>query len=372
MTMEAFIAYKFFGMLLVFFAVVGSTIVGKQKNVDIETFGYNLGLPESEVKALANIYEEASTPSDVLRLACQTAKLCLGQAQVNLSPLNQTLVDENWSETCFAEPYCIILPTNSSGVSAAIRIFGHLEVKFAIRSGGHSPVPSWSSIGNRGILLDLQKLNSVTLSNDGTFASVGPGARWGEVYETLGAETALVVGTRIPDVGVGGSLLGGGYFYFSDQFGLAADNVKNFEVALANGTIVEANNSSNVDLFWALKGGGPNFGIVTRYDLYTVPIYEIWGQLSVYSTGQAAEILAAFDEWQENGSSDDKGGVALSIALDSVVVALIYSEPQDSPPSAFSAFNSLQPIAIPVPATNMPFVSILEILGSSTPAIPGR
>lgn len=82
-------------------------------------------------------------------------------------------------------------------------------MKFAVRSGGHSPNPGWSSIGSQGILIDLSKLSSVSLSSDGKVASVGPGLRWGEVTEALNPEKAVVLGGRLPSVGVGGLILGG-------------------------------------------------------------------------------------------------------------------------------------------------------------------
>ena len=68
-----------------------------------------------------------------------------------------------------------------------------------------------------------------------------------------------MIGGRIPSVGVGGLILGGGFFHFSGEYGLAADNVKNFEAVLADGRVVNANAQQHTDLFWALKGGGPNF-----------------------------------------------------------------------------------------------------------------
>lgn len=86
-----------------------------------------------------------------------------------------------------------------------------MNIKFAIRSGGHSPNPGWSSVGDAGILIDLQRLNQISLSEDKKVASLGPGGRWGEVIDTLDAQGATIVGGRSPIVGVGGLILGGKY-----------------------------------------------------------------------------------------------------------------------------------------------------------------
>jgi FAD/FMN-containing dehydrogenase len=90
-----------------------------------------------------------------------------------------------------------------------MKIVKYFDIKFATRSGGRSPNPGWSSASGEVILLDMQKMNSVTLSSDGSVASVGPGARWGEVTDILDAQQATVVGGRIPIVGVAGLILGG-------------------------------------------------------------------------------------------------------------------------------------------------------------------
>jgi FAD/FMN-containing dehydrogenase len=88
-------------------------------------------------------------------------------------------------------------------------VIERFNVPFAVRSGGHSPNPGASSIGSQGVLIDLQLLNGVSLSDDGMIASVGPGSRWGDVMTALDSREAVVVGGRLPSIGVGGLLLGG-------------------------------------------------------------------------------------------------------------------------------------------------------------------
>ncbi|KAJ5816164.1 CAZyme family AA7 [Penicillium robsamsonii] len=335
------------------------------------SFAQRLGLSTANTRTLAAQYAKAGDPVAILNIACLTAQGVLGTENVDTLPLNQTTVDANWSESCVAEPHCIIQPEEAQDISTSVKVINFFQVKFAVRSGGHSPNPGWSSVGGQGILLDLSRLNSVSLSTDGQIASVGPGLRWGEVTAALDAEKAVVIGGRLPSVGVGGLILGGGYHHMSNRFGLAADNVKNFEVVLANGTIVNANAKQNNDLFWALKGGGPNYGIVSRYDLNTVPAYEIWAQMMIYAPDQAGAVLDAFTEWQLNGASDVKSTVAIDISLTSIVIGLVYSEPANNP-TAFAPFYDLEPLATPVPAMNTTFVVIDQLLGSSFPVASGR
>ena len=94
-------------------------------------------------------------------------------------------------------------------MSTTLRVINFLQIKFAVRSGGHSPNPGWSSIGQPGILIDMQKLNQITVSGDKSVVSLGPGGRWGDVYTALDPYGVSVIGGRIPHVGVAGVILGG-------------------------------------------------------------------------------------------------------------------------------------------------------------------
>lgn len=312
--------------------------------------------------------------TDRLRTACLTAKHRLGDTQVDIHPLrNSSVAEENWSEACWQLPYCIIQPTNPTGVAESIKIIASLRVPFAVRAGGHSPNPRWSSVGSHGILLDLQRLNTVTLSNGGSVVGVGAGARWGPVYDVLGTQGRAAIGARSRSVGVGGSILGGGYHHLSNQFGLAVDNVQNFQVVLANGSIVDANARQNQELFWALKGGGSNFGIVTRFDLYTLPVPTVWAKIDVYSPDQVPALIAAFDEWQRSGPpSDVRGNADLIISIDFAVLILVYSEPATKSPDVFAPFRALEPVQTVLPPTNLTIGQLSQILESTGSAAPAR
>ncbi|KAI0850546.1 FAD-binding domain-containing protein [Daldinia vernicosa] len=331
-----------------------------------EAFYNSIGLSEAQAETLKEKYGIETTDENSVEAACTAAQLSLGASIVDTAPLNQTVVGENWSKACIAEPYCIVQPKTAEDVSKVIKTISYYGVKFAVRSGGHSPNPGWSSVGQGGILVDLQNLNQISLSCDKKVASVGPGARWGEVISTLDAQGATVIGGRVPSVGVAGVILGGGYFHFTGQFGTAADNVKNFEIVLSDGTITNASSTVNPDLFWALKGGGPNFGIVTRFDLYTVPVRGIWYQASIYSVDQADALLEAYAKWQQNeGATDLKATVGLGIGLDSISLGLVYSEPTGDQPSVFAPFRDIEPLMVAVPPTNGSISALTAIMAST-------
>ena len=138
------------------------------------------------------------------------------------------------------------------------------------------PVPGAAGITN-GVLISTQKLDSMHLTNSQKTAHLGPGLRWGAVYDWISLYNLGVVGGRYDPVGVSRLLLGGGINYFGSQYGWATNGVSNFKVVLANSLIVDANARSNPGLFWTLKGGSSNFGIVTRFDLITFPVASRYG-----------------------------------------------------------------------------------------------
>ncbi|ROV92195.1 hypothetical protein VMCG_09279 [Cytospora schulzeri] len=331
-----------------------------------EILAESLGLPPPEaasLKAELTRNTQANTTTPV----CIVAQKALGSDIVDTTPLNQTAVDTNWSEACWEQPTCIIQPKAAQDVATALKIIKHFGVAFAVRSGGHSPNPGFSSITEPGILIDLSRLDEISVSDDKESVSIGPGQRWGNVYDELDQYGVSVIGGRIPHVGVGGLMLGGGYFHFSGKYGLAADNVKGFEVVLADGTITTATATQNNDLFWALKGGGPNFGIVTRYDLYTVPVHNIWYEVLAVSNDNAHAVLDAFAMWQNTtASTDTKGTVALALGLQSITLGFVYSEPVAERPAIFDAFKDITPLVTAVPPTNGTAASIAAILRSTS------
>lgn len=168
----------------------------------------------------------------------------------------------------------------------------------AIRAGGHNTGGA-NNIDN-GVTIDLVHLNQATYDNKTNLASIGPGLKWMDVYSKLAKHDVLVPGGRDGDVGVGGFLLGGGSTFYMGTQGFACDDVKNYEVVLTNGTIVNANATKNRDLWLALKGGGSNFGVVTRYDMEALPNTKLAYRLRTMNVTEISRISNALVEFTDN------------------------------------------------------------------------
>ncbi|KAK7043933.1 hypothetical protein VNI00_008099 [Paramarasmius palmivorus] len=212
-------------------------------------------------------------------------------------------------------PACRILPESTEDVSTTLSVLVQNECQFAVTSGGHNPWPNMSNIGAPGVTIDMGNLSSTTVfpSADGSMpiAGVGPGARWDKVYDELDKHNLTALGGRSTGVGVGGYLLGGGIAWANAQSGLAAQNIVNYEIVFADGTIGNVNATSFPDLYKALDGGSTNFGIVTRYDLKTYPLVPLWGGFRNYDLSQQSALINATLINMEEQHTDPRVGGAI-------------------------------------------------------------
>jgi FAD/FMN-containing dehydrogenase len=188
----------------------------------------------------------------------------------------------------------------------------------AIRSGGHNSGGA-NNIDN-GVTIDLMHLDQATYDKETNLASVGPGAKWMDVYAKLAKHDVLVTGGRDGDVGVGGFLLGGGSTFFMGTEGFGCDAVKNYEIVLTNGTIVNANDKENSDLWLALKGGGSNFGIVTRYDMEALPNTKLSYKLRSINITHALQIASDFVDFTDNYEKFTSDALVLYLTHNATII----------------------------------------------------
>jgi FAD/FMN-containing dehydrogenase len=135
-----------------------------------------------------------------------------------------------WSPTDYLSPECVFTPTSAEDVSTAVIILAGLGATFAVRGGGHMPIPGYANTDG-GVLIGLTDLNEIQLSADQSYVSVGSGRLWEDVYFYLEQYGLIALGGRVGNVGVPGLILGGGISFYSNQYGFASDNVIAFEVS---------------------------------------------------------------------------------------------------------------------------------------------
>ncbi|KAE8353856.1 FAD dependent oxidoreductase [Aspergillus coremiiformis] len=256
------------------------------------------------------------------------------------------VLKDYWSTACGdLRPTCIAAPKSALEMSRIVKELQNVDTLFAVKSGGHMPNNGFASIQD-GLLISTKNLVNVTYNADGQTATIGPGLAWEDAVKGLDGTGRTLVGGRLGGVGVGGFMLGGGLSFLSSQYGWAANNVVNFEVVLANSTIVHANSKENTDLFASLKGGGSNFGIVTAYTLQTFPQnHQVWGGNYMFKAEQTPQVLEAIRDFTGN-YPDDKAAIIVTVQnadlLNSWVMFLFYDGPKP-PKGVFDKFKAIGP-----------------------------
>ncbi|EAW22250.1 FAD-binding oxidoreductase [Aspergillus fischeri NRRL 181] len=287
----------------------------------------------------AACYQNQATMNQTASVNCQYA--CSRLSAIFRSALhypdrdNFTIWDAKQQE---ARPACRVEPSNATDVSRILDILVGSWCHFSVKGGGHSRNPGDSN-SQGGVTLDLGRLNSVEIMDDGARARVGGGANSAQVYRALESQKLSFVGGRVGTVGVGGFSLGGGTSPLSNKHGWALDNIYEYEVVLANGTITTASETHNPDLYYALRGGGNNFGIVTNFVVRTFPQGPVFTGMTSYAANQSEQVLdRVYDLYTDRAlTSDVEMGYDLYYTYDSnsdefiLMGAQRYGKPVENP-----------------------------------------
>lgn len=195
-------------------------------------------------------------------------------------------------------PALIARCSTTSDVAAAVGFARETELVTAVRGGGHSV--AGLGVCDDGVVIDLSGLKRITVDPEARTARVGGGALWGELDAATQEHGLHTPGGRVTTTGVGGFTTGGGYGWTSSKYGLACDNLLSAEVVLADGSIVRASEDEHGDLFWALRGGGGNFGVVTEFEfrLHALgPVVQ--AGLALWPLEQAAGVMRAWRDYAD-------------------------------------------------------------------------
>ncbi|BAE58645.1 hypothetical protein AFCA_006635 [Aspergillus flavus] len=261
-----------------------------------------------------------------------------------------------WSNTEIMSPGCVFRPQSSAQLGEGVKALVDAQAKFAVRGGGHMGIRGSNNIDN-GVLIVMSNLTTLELSDDKSIVSVGPSHRWEDVYAYLADYDLSAPGGRLGPVGVPGLLLAGGVNFYGNQVGWSCNSVVNYEVVLADGSVVQANKTSYSDLFWALKGGSSNFGLVTRFDLETVKSTKVWAGSYTVSSEYVDQFLEAAATYAANISDPKTHIVPALVPGDSLLasVILFYDSEDTSYPDIFKPFTD-----IPAVASTLGFKTVSE------------
>ena len=204
-----------------------------------------------------------------------------------------------WNHTIDKWPALVVRAASTDDVARTVRFARSEGRPIAVRGGGHS-VAGFSTCDD-GIVLDLSQLNDVALDAKSQRAFAGGGTRWKDFDAATQQHGLATTGGLVSSTGIGGLTLGGGFGHLVRKYGLTCDNLLSAEVVTADGTVVHASESQNPELFWALRGGGGNFGVVTRFELDLHPVGPIvLGGPIFYPGDQAIDVMTGWRDRLDN------------------------------------------------------------------------
>jgi len=202
-------------------------------------------------------------------------------------------------------PGLIARCTSVEDVRSVVRYARKHDILLAVRGGGHNGAGFGTC--DDGIVLDLSGLDSVSVDPAAKTATVGGGATLAQLDAATGEHGLATPSGIISTTGVGGITLGGGLGHMTRTFGLAIDNLLEAEVVLADGEVVRASASQNEDLFWALRGGGGNFGIVTEFTFRVHPVGTVIAGPTFWDVDQAEDVLRAYRDFMKTAPRELNG-----------------------------------------------------------------
>lgn len=209
-------------------------------------------------------------------------------------------------------PRVIVRCAGPDDVVAAVNFARESELDLAVRGGSHS-VPGFGT-ADEAVVIDLSRMQAVDVDAGTSTARGQGGATWGAFNDATHVHGLATTGGIISTTGIGGLTLGGGIGYLSRGFGLSCDNLLSAEVITADGRMLSVSDQANEDLFWAIRGGGGNFGVVTSLEYQLHPVRDIYGGPLLYELHDAATVLKFYRDFIQDAPEEFGGFPAWQIA----------------------------------------------------------
>ncbi|CAN5688451.1 FAD-binding oxidoreductase [soil metagenome] len=203
-----------------------------------------------------------------------------------------------WNAMIDHRPALIARCLGASDVMSAVRFARDHDLSLSIKGGGHNV--AGKAVCNDGLMIDLSLMKGIHVDPAARIARVEPGVLWGELDHETHAFGLATPGGVVASTSVAGLTLGGGQSWLTGKYGLTIDNLLSADVVLADGSLVHASSTENPDLFWALRGAGANFGVVTSFEFQLHPVGTVLGGMAIHPIDRARDVLDFYHEFSKN------------------------------------------------------------------------
>ena len=274
-------------------------------------------------------------------------------------------------------PAVIARCTSAGDVAAAIRLARDNHLPLSVRGGGHGV--TGSAVVDGGVCIDLRGMKGIEVDPVGRTVRAEGGVQWGEFDAATQAHGLAVTGGRHPDTGIAGLTLGSGSGWLERKFGYVCDNLVKAEMVTADGQQVIACETENPDLFWAIRGGGGNFGVVTAFHLRLHPLGPVvMGGALFYPGEMAAELARFYRDFMEAAPDELGGGMVFMTAppvepfppamrgKPAVGIIVCYAGPIEAAAAVLAPLRAFGPPALDL-VQPMPYLAVQKLTEGGNP-----
>lgn len=273
-----------------------------------------------------------------------------------------------WNGMIDRRPACIAICKSTSDVQRAVLFARANNITLGVRGGGHNAA-GLSSV-DQGLVIDLRAMRDVVVDPTRKIARAGGGATWADFDKATAAHGLATTGGLISTTGIAGLSLGGGLGWLMRSHGLACDNIVGAEVVTAEGRVVVARADENPDLFWGLRGGGGNFGVVTSLDFQLHEVSTVLGGMLIYPISRARDVLRLYRDVTRSAPDELTVFAAMMHTPDGapvIALAMCYNGPVNDGERAIAAIRAFgSPIAGEVGP--IPYTSLQTMLDGGFPS----
>ena len=202
-----------------------------------------------------------------------------------------------WNVAVDQRPAAVALPRNADEVAAVVRAAASSGLRVAPQSTGHGAGPLDGADLSDVVLLRMSAFTGVTVDGDARTARVVGGTQWRDVAVAAAEHGLACMHGSAPDIGAAGYLTSGGLSFYGRSHGIAAGSVRAVEVVTADGEVVRADAGTTPDLFWAVRGGGANFGVVVAIEIDLLPYADVYAGMLLWPADRAPEVIRAWAAW---------------------------------------------------------------------------